>query len=104
MIWKTPRIWGLNGKHYRQTSLTNFVGYLKAIRAGQFYLKIFVNPVARGLAILEKKKFSRLTPCTALATKDFYSCDTEAGQVYVFANVARAISPSTKGFVFLYDT
>ena len=32
-----------------------------------------------------------MTPCTALATKDFYSCDTEAGQVYVFD-------------VFLYDT
>jgi len=26
-----------------------------------------------------------MTPCTALATKDFYSCDTEAGQVYVGA-------------------
>jgi len=34
LIWKTPRIRGLNSKHYRQTSQTNFVGYLKAIRAG----------------------------------------------------------------------
>ena len=45
-------------------------------------------------AIFEKNKFSRLTSCTALAkslTKDLYSCDTEAGQVYVFD-------------VFLYDT
>ena len=49
-----------------------------------FYLKIFVNPVVRGRAILEKKKISRPTPCTALATKDFYSCHSEAGQVYVF--------------------
>ena len=31
---ENSRIRGLNGKHYRQTSLTNFVGYLKAIRAG----------------------------------------------------------------------
>jgi hypothetical protein len=34
VIWKTPRIRGLNGKHNRQTSLINFVGYIKAIRAG----------------------------------------------------------------------
>ena len=51
---------------------------------------------------MEKNEFSRLTPCMDLATKDFYSCDTEAGQVYVFANVAIAIfaatitSPSSK--------
>jgi hypothetical protein len=32
VIWKTLRIRGLNGKHYRQTSRTNFVGYLKVIR------------------------------------------------------------------------
>ena len=94
VIWKTPRIWCLNGKHYRQTSQTIFVGYLKAIRLATFCLKLLVNPVARGRAILEKNKFSRLTSCTALAkslTKDLYSCDTVAGQVYVFD-------------VFLYDT
>ena len=34
VIWKTLHIRALNGKDYRQTSLTNFVGYLKAIRAG----------------------------------------------------------------------
>ena len=35
VIWKTPRIRGLNSKHYRQTSLTNpdFEGYLRATRA-----------------------------------------------------------------------
>jgi len=31
-----------------------------------------------------KKLISQPTPCTALATKDFYSCHNEPGQVYVF--------------------
>ena len=60
----------LNGKGYRKTSRTKFVGYLEVIRAGNFFLKIFVNHVARGLQTLKKSEkhvFSRLW--RPLATK-----------------------------------
>ena len=58
LIWKTPRIRGLNGRHYRQTSLMNFVGYLKAIRAGHI-LSQNIRKTCRNL----KLKFAQVCDC-----------------------------------------
>ncbi len=45
---KNSRIRGLNGKSYQKTLRGLIVGLLETIQPGHFFLKIFVNTVARG--------------------------------------------------------
>jgi len=56
---KNSRIRGLNGKSYQKTLRGLIVGLLETIQPGHFFLKIFVNTVARGVKRL-KNTFSPL--------------------------------------------
>jgi len=51
---RASRIRGLNGKSYPKTLRGLFVALLEAIRAGHFFLKIFINVAARGLQTCQK--------------------------------------------------